>query len=231
MSNELLFFVTILVGFLLILVTFRFFGKAGMYGWIVLSIVVCNIEVLKTVAIGGLVATTGNVLYGATFLASDILNEIYGPKSARNGVLLGFVAMVSTTIMLQLTLMFTPHASDWAHPHLSALFSLLPRIAFASLTAYLISQLADVRIFMWWRARFSAVKYIWLRSKGSTLISQLIDSVVFSVLAFAGVFPPMIVLQITVTTYLLKAIIAILDTPFIYAARAWFDRGLVREAD
>jgi len=231
MSNELLFLVTILVGFLLILFTFRYFGKAGMYCWIVMSIIVCNIEVLKTVAIGGIVATTGNVLYGATFLATDIINEIYGPKSARNGVLLGFVAMIATTAMLQLTLQFVPHASDWAHPHLTALFSFLPRIAFASLTAYLVSQFMDIYIFVRLRARFSANKYIWLRNNGSTLLSQLVDSVVFSLLAFTGVFPLGIVLQIMVSTYLLKAIIALLDTPFVYLARYWYDKSLVREAD
>ncbi len=176
-------------------------------------------------------ATTGNVLYGATFLATDIINEIYGPKSARNGVLLGFVAMIATTVMLQLTLQFVPHASDWAHPHLTALFSFLPRIAFASLTAYLISQFMDIYIFVRLREKFSSNKYIWLRNNGSTLLSQLVDSVVFSLLAFTGVFSPNIVLQITVSTYLLKALIALLDTPFVYLARHWFDRGLVREAD
>lgn len=230
MSNEVLFLITALVGFSLILGTFRFFGKVGMYCWIVMSIIVCNIEVLKTVAIGGLVATTGNVLYGATFLATDIINEVYGPKSARTGVWLGFLAMISTTIMLQLTLTFVPHATDWAHPHLTALFSFLPRIAFASLTAYLVSQFMDIHIFMRLRARFGSNKYIWLRNNGSTLLSQLVDSVVFSLLAFTGVFPPGIVLQITASTYLLKAIIALLDTPFVYIARSWYDKSLVREA-
>ncbi|MBS3985674.1 MAG: queuosine precursor transporter [Selenomonadales bacterium] len=231
MSNEFLFLTTTIVGFALILFTFRFFGKVGMYCWIVLSIIVCNIEVLKTVAIGGIVATTGNVLYGATFLATDIINEIYGPKSARTGVWLGFLAMISTTVMLQLTLAFVPHASDWAHPHLSALFSFLPRIAFASLSAYLVSQFMDIHIFVRLRAKFSSNKYIWLRNNGSTLLSQLVDSVVFSLLAFTGVFPWDIVLQITASTYLLKAVIALLDTPFVYIARHWYDTARVREAD
>jgi len=231
MSNELLFLVTIMVGFLAILFTFRYFGKVGMYAWIVMSIIVCNIEVLKTVAIGGIVATTGNVLYGATFLATDIINEIYGPKSARIGVWLGFVAMITSTVMLQLTLQFVPHASDWAHPHLTALFSFLPRIAFASLSAYLVSQFMDIYIFVRLRAKFGANKYIWIRNNGSTLLSQLVDSVVFSLLAFTGVFAGGIVLQITISTYLLKALIALMDTPFVYLARLWYDKALVKEAD
>ena len=99
---------------------------------------------------------------------------------------------------------------------LAAVFGVLPRIAGASLVAYLISQRHDVWAYHFWRERFPGP--LWLRNNLSTIVSQLIDSVVFTLVAFVGVFPPAVLVQIVITTYLFKAIVAVADTPFLYLA-------------
>ncbi|MEJ5243364.1 MAG: queuosine precursor transporter [Desulfomicrobiaceae bacterium] len=216
--NELLWFSFALVDLSILLLIYRFFGKIGLYVSIVISIIICNIEVLKTVTLFGLTTTLGNVLYASIFLATDILSEMHGKEDARRGVILGFVALVLSTLYLQVALLFIPDGSDFAQPHLEALFGLLPRVALASMTAYLVSQMYDVWAFHAIREK-TGVRHLWLRNNGSTLVSQFLDSLVFCVIAFAGVYPMSVFGEILLTTYGIKALVAVLDTPFMYLAR------------
>ncbi len=114
---------------------YRLWGKKGLYIIIAASIIVANIQVVKTVQLFGLVATLGNVLYGSLFFTTDVLSEVYGKKSARRGVWLGFCAMILMTIWMQLALRFVPDASDCAQGSIETIFGLMPRIAAGSLIA------------------------------------------------------------------------------------------------
>jgi len=119
---------------------------------------------------------------------------------------------------MQITLQFIPDESDFLSEHISAIFSFLPRIAFASLVAYLISQSHDV----WFFAKLKKMhkkKHLWLRNNLSTLTSQLLDNTIFTLIAFAGVFSWSIIGQIFITSLILKVIVAACDTPFVYLAR------------
>lgn len=229
MNNELLWIVTLLVNFGLITIAFKLFGKYGMIAWTVLAVIVANIEVLKTVEMFGMVTTTGNILFATSFLATDILNEVYGRKYAQKAVLIGFFALLSTTIVMQTTLMFVPHASDWAAEHLQVLFGFLPRVALASATAYLVSQYHDVWAYDFWKRRYGKTSQIWIRNNASTIVSQLIDTTIFCFIAFWNVFPIEVFWDIYITTYILKFVVAIADTPFVYIARYLYDRGHVSD--
>jgi uncharacterized integral membrane protein (TIGR00697 family) len=221
MTNELLFLFEILANFLLILLAYRLFGKRGLFLWIPISVIVANVQVVQALRLFGLSATLGNVSYAASFLVTDILSEKYGKAEARKAVLMGLFSLVAATLLLQLTLLFRPLAGDdfaeQVHVSLGTIFGLLPRIALGSLAAYLVSQLHDVWAFDFWRKRFP--KHLWLRNNGSTIVSQLIDSVVFVTIAFLGVYPLPVLWEIFVTTYVLKFVVAVADTPFLYWAR------------
>jgi hypothetical protein len=130
---------------------------------------------------------------------------------------------------MNLALLFIPAQSDIAQGPLQAIFSLMPRIAGASLAAYLISQLHDVWAFHLWKKKFPAAGMLWLRNTASTLVSQLIDTVVFTFAAFLGRYPFPIVLEILWTTYIIKLIVALLDTPFVYIASSWKRKEKVTE--
>jgi hypothetical protein len=218
LSNEILWIGFILLDLCLLLVVFRIWGRNGVFAFIGGSIIVCNIQVLITVKLFGMVATLGNVIYASIFLGTDILNEIYGPKEARKAVWLGFYMLLWANLVMQLALLFTPDASDVNMPHLRELFQLYPRVALASLAAYLLSQHHDIWSFSYWRQRTGG-RLLWLRNNLSTAISQLIDSALFTVIAFVGVFELGVLFEIFVTTYLLKLLVAAADTPFIYLAR------------
>lgn len=216
--NELLWLGFLVIDLSVMLLLFRLFGKIGLYVAITYSVILCNIQVLKTVELFGLTATLGNVLYGSVFLATDILGEIYGKREARKGVMVGFFALLIMTFYMLYALQFKPAPSDFVQPHLEAIFLPMPRIAMASLTAYLLSQLHDVWAFHFWKEKTKG-KYLWLRNNLSTAVSQLIDSVVFCLIAFFGVFELRVWWDILLTTYILKLFVALGDTPFIYLAR------------
>jgi len=182
------------------------------------NIIICNIQVLKTVQLFGLTATLGNILYGSIFFSTDVISEIYGKKDARTAVFIGFASLLLMTLYMQFSLLFTPAAEDFADQHLQALFGFMPRIALGSLIAYLVSQLHDVWAFHYWKDKTSG-KHLWLRNNMSTLVSQALDSLIFCLIAFVGLYSTEVWLEILLTTYLFKLIVAIFDTPFIYIAK------------
>ncbi len=220
MLNELLWVFLMLVNFGAVLLAFKFFGKEGLYAWIGVAMILASIQVLKTVELFGFVATLGNIIYGTSFLVTDILNELYGKKAARKAVWIGFFALVATVIIMQISVAFIPHPSDFVQGALETIFLLLPRIAVASLVAYLLSQMHDIWAFALWKKIFPGEKQLWIRNNLSTMVSQLIDSIIFCVIAFLGVFEAEVFWSILLTTYFLKWIVAAADTPFVYLAKA-----------
>lgn len=219
MFNEWFGLLFAIINFILVLAMYRLFGKTGLFVWIGFSTVMANLQVVKTIEMFGLTATLGNAMYGTAFLVTDILNEKYGKEEAKKAVWLGFFTLLSMTLIMQMVLLFKPHETDFAQESLSTLFSVLPRIAAGSLAAYIVSQFTDVYIFTYLKKKFPKDGQFWIRNNASTMISQLLDTLVFTSIAFLGVFPLEEWIQIFITTYLLKFIVAVLDTPFGYIAK------------
>mgnify|MGYP000902539738 FL=1 len=214
--NELLWFGFAIVNFALFLGIFKIFGKTGIFAWIAIGTILANIQVTKSITVFGLHATLGNIMYGTIFLATDALNELYGKKSAAKAVLLGFFILLATLVIMQISLLFIPNEEDVAHDALATIFGFLPRLAAASLTAFLISQFLDVNLFQKIRKLLPEDRFLWIRNNGSTFVSQLVDTLIFVPIAFLGIYSFPVVLQIAVSTYLIKVLVALLDTPFLY---------------
>jgi uncharacterized integral membrane protein (TIGR00697 family) len=215
MINELLWIGLLITSFILVMLSYRFFGKIGLFIWTAVAVILANIQVMKTIEVFGLVTALGNVVYSSLFLVTDILNENHSKKDAQKAVWIGFFVLISTTILMQITIQFIPHESDFLSEHIAAVFSVLPRIALASLVAYLISQSHDVWFFARLKKRDEG-KRLWLRNNLSTVSSQLLDNTVFTLIAFVGVFSWDIIAQIFLTSMIMKVIVAACDTPFVY---------------
>lgn len=229
MQNELLWLAMLLANFLMITLAYRLFGKWGLIMWIPISVIVANIQVIQTVELFGLVSTLGNIVYASSFLVTDILSENYGKEEAKKAVWIGFFSLISMTLLMNLALQFLPLEGDAfaaeTHEATRTIFDLMPRIAVASLAAYLLSQRHDVWAYHFWRKRFSKDNQIWLRNNLSTMVSQFIDSSVFVVIAFWGVFEMDVLWEIFLTTYFLKWIVAAADTPFVYWGKSIYKKG------
>ncbi len=220
MPNELIFIVSVVAYLGSVLLLYKLFGKNGLYAFAIFGTLLGNIAVCKCIDLFGLSTTAGNVLYASTFLVTDILSEKYGKKAAKNAVLYSFSIMVLWLFGSQLILWFKPNANDYINGSLSVVFGLVPRITVASLVGFLCSQSIDVFLYHFiWKKTGDNAKMLWLRNNGSTLISQAVDTVLFTTLAFWGTYPTNVFFSILITTYLFKAVVALLDTPFIYLAR------------
>lgn len=220
MSNELIFVISVLFYLGSVLLLYKFFGKNGLYAFSIFGTLLGNVAVCKCIDLFGFSSTAGNVLYAATFLVTDILSEKYGKKEATKAVKYSFSTMLLWLIGTQIILLLTPNATDFVHESMNTVLGLVPRITIASLAGFICSQNIDVFLYHFiWKKTGDTKAKLWIRNNGSTLISQAVDTVIFTTLAFWGTYPTNIFVSILLTTYLFKAVVAIVDTPFIYMAR------------
>ncbi len=224
--NGLLFLVSVVFFLAAVIIMYRLFGKSGIYAYVCFATILANIQVCKSIEIAGVATTAGAVLYASSFLCTDILSEKYGKEAAAKAVWIGVAVNLLWICGTQITLWFVPSASDYIQPSLSVVFGMVPRISIASLLAYVISQRFDVFLYhLIWNKTGNRDNGLWLRNNGSTLFSQLLDTIIFTVIAFVETMPTAVLLQILATTYLFKIIVALLDTPFAYIARMVSPRG------
>lgn len=222
--NELFLIITLLVSFGGTILFLKVFGKGGLFAWIGIATVFANIEVTIVVHAFGMDQTLGNTLFASTFLATDILSELYGKKEANKGVLAGILTSLTFILLSFLWVHYIPAQSDWASEFVHGLFSNTPRMLLSSLIAYVVSEFIDVTLYhAWWKLTEkktgSHTKMLWFRNNFSTLISQLVNIVLFNFGAFLGIYSFKELLSITASCYVIYVATSLLDTPFVYIAR------------
>lgn len=180
----------------------------------IMSLLIANVVAGKIVDIFGFIVPAAVVAYGITFLCTDIINEIWGKEEAQKTVKLGFKIQIASMVLILFAIWLPPaiFAIDFDISFKTVLGQNV-RVVFASLTAYTISQAHDVISFNFWKNKTKG-KHKWIRNNVSTLTSQIIDTAIFITIAFWGLVPNLI--WMIFSQYILKAIIAIIDTPFFY---------------
>lgn len=150
------------------------------------------------------------------FLTTDVVGEVFGKRVAKLFVLAGFLS-VAVFIAYSMLSLRMPWSEDglWAQAGYEQIFGISMRMAFASLAAYLIAEYQDVVTFFFVKERLG-VKRFWLRSLLSNLWSQLLDTLVFMLIAFAGIYPARTLVGIIVTWWLYKVAMGALYTPLSY---------------
>jgi hypothetical protein len=178
------------------------------------------------------VMSVGIVLFPVTFVLTDTLNEFYGQKAARfvTWAGLGMALFAFSAIYVVLGIEWAPltRASDYrgtVENSFNNVFGGSQRILLASMAAYVIGQLIDIALFHLLKRR-THNRMLWLRATGSTVVSQLIDTVVFQSIAWAGVLPPGVITRIILTSYVVKLLVAVGLTPIIYGVHALLERWL-----
>ena len=222
--NELLLVLSLLISFGATVLFLKLFGKSGLFAWIGICAVFANVEVLILVHAFGMDQTLGNTLFASSFLATDILSELYGKKDANKGVLVGIITTVLFILLSTMWINYVPAEGDWAMPFVKQLFANTPRVLIASLIAYAVSEAFDVWLYhKWWtftEKRFgNKDKYLWFRNNFSTLLSQLVNIVIFNFGAFLGIYSLSQLFSITIACYVIYIVTSLLDTPFIYLAK------------
>jgi len=221
---------TVLADLSFAVLAYRLFGRTGLYGVIIFSLLLANIMGPKLTVIGGLQTSMGVILYSSIFFATDLLSEKYGRAEAQRAVMLGFYISVALVVMTQISMQFLPsdrpETSAFAqsvHAATITLFDYTPRFVFGSLLAYLLSQSFDVWLYHRIRDATNG-KHLWLRNTGSTLISQMVDTVIYGLVVWWGLVDLATAMQLAMAKYVFKFAIAVIDTPFIYWAVSWPSR-------
>ncbi len=150
------------------------------------------------------------------FLTTDVIGEVYGKQMARFFVRCGFFATALFLLysLISLALPWDP-AGEWVHKSYDTVFGVSMRIAIASLVAFAVGEFQDVYVFFFVRAKIGE-RFFWLRSLVSNVWSQLLDSVLFMVIAFYGVYSNDALIKIIVTWWLFKVAMGFLYTPLSY---------------
>jgi uncharacterized integral membrane protein (TIGR00697 family) len=205
---------------------FRIFGKAGLQIAIATAIILANLQGPKLTVIFGIETTLGVIFYSSIFFATDVLSELYGRAEANKAVRMGFAVSLVVLLMLSLAMLYQPSDRQFAHDIHDAFGTILnftPRFILGSLFAYYISQTFDVWAFHRIR-QVTGEKWLWLRNNLSTMCSQVVDTVIFSLVVWWGTVDLATALKLGAAKYLFKLLIAIVDTAFLYWARTLFRR-------
>ena len=216
-----------------VLFCYRLFGKHGLFAFSATATVLANIEVLILVDAFGMEQTLGNVMFASTYLITDILSENESKKDASKAVYIGIFTSIAMLVLTQLWMLFTPAASDFVMPSIKQIFSTTPRLMLASILGYAVSQRFDVWLYhAWWKLTArggDSRRMLWLRNNGSTLVSQLINTILFTTVAFLGRYDAATFISIMVSSYVIYIFTSLLDTPIVYIARIMKEKGWVKE--
>ncbi len=173
----------------------------------------------------GLAASATVISYMLSFVLLGSIAELFGRAQARLVVNLGLAAMALSVSFFELAI-HLPAASFWTHqPEFEQVLGSSPRLLAGGWAAYLVGQHLDVWGFFRLKRTRLGGEMLWLRSWGSTLLGQLVDTAIFITIAFAGTAP---LLPAIIGQYLVKLVIASLTTPLIYAAVGWGRTAMAR---
>ena len=189
-------------------------------GIFIASLVTCNLIANKfvTVDLGFkvFIVSAGILPYPFTFLVTDLISELYGQKKANLVVLAGFFASMFVLFFLWLGGQFNAIPDSLVTDQVyDSVFRNAWRIIAASMTAYLFAQFIDVRIFHFWK-KLTNGKHLWLRNNASTVVSQLLDTILVICILFFGVWSTDQIFSAIIDGWLFKMLMAFIDTPIIY---------------
>ena len=224
-NQELLWLTTLLLDLGCTVILYRLFGKAGLQVAIATAIILANLQGPKLTIIFGIQTSLGVIFYSSIFFATDLLSESYGKAAASKAVRMGFAVSVIVLLMLSLALMYLPsdrpetaEFSNNIHNAFATIVDFTPRFVFGSLLAYIISQSFDVWAFHRIK-KVTGEKWLWLRNNLSTMSSQVVDTIIYSLVVWWGTVDLVTAFQLGAAKYVFKIVIAAVDTPFIYWAK------------
>jgi uncharacterized integral membrane protein (TIGR00697 family) len=203
-------------------------------GLFMVSLVLAAITAVKiqTYSIGTFVVLVpaGSIAFGLTYLATDVISEVWGRATALSVVVVGLImrfvmlALIIFAMDVENAVGFIGVAEFWTPERQDAFVSVLGssnRMNFAGMVAFGISALMDVLIFHHFRQRHGGKNLLWLRNNISTMVSQTFNSVVFISVAFMGTVPLAAIGSLILGQVLVKIVFAAIDTPAVYLLRNW----------
>ena len=183
-------------------------------------LLISNVASSKIVDFGFFTFDGGTLLFPLSYIFGDVLTEVYGYGRSRKVIWLGFAA----ALLMALTFIVVgalPPASYWdGQTAYEQILGLTPRIVVASLTAYFVGEFANAYLMAKLKVMTQG-RQLWMRTIGSTLVGQVLDTAIFVIVAFAGIFSRTDLWIIIVSNYLFKCGVEICFTPITYWLTHW----------
>jgi uncharacterized integral membrane protein (TIGR00697 family) len=199
--------------------SWRFVALAAFF---VTALVVSNIIAVKLVEISGRVFPAGLVVFPLSYLLADVLSEVYGFRAARAVIWLGFGCNLLAVAAIQIAIALPAAPFYERQQAYEDVLGTTWRIFLASLTAYVVGELANAYVLQRMKAVTSG-RLLWTRTIGSTIVGEGLDSAIFVTIAFAGTGAGL--LNPIVTTWAIKVGYETIATPLTYAIVNYLKRS------
>lgn len=187
------------------------------------SLITANITAVKLVAVFGLIVPAGVVVFPLSYICGDVLTEVYGYRQARRVIWLGFGCNLLAVLAIWAA-QALPAAPFWdGQAAYERILGYTPRLLLASFLAYLVGEFVNAGILAKLKIATRG-RWLWMRTIGSTLVGQALDSLVFVTLAFAGTIPLAGMAGAIVTQWLVKTVYEATATPLTYVVVAFLKR-------
>jgi queuosine precursor transporter len=189
----------------------------------VVILLISNLVGQKIAAIGPFRISGAQLLFPITYIFGDIFTEVYGYAASRRAIWLGFFASALMAIMGMITVALPP-APGWENQDAFAtVFNFVPRLVVASLIAYWAGEFANSYVLAKMKI-LTEGRHLWMRTIGSTVVGQLVDTTVLMVIAFAGIVSAKTIVILIFSGYLGKVLYEVLMTPATYLVVNWLKR-------
>jgi queuosine precursor transporter len=189
-------------------------------GIFIAVLLISNTASSKIVELGPFEFDGGTLLFPIAYIFGDILTEVYGFRRARNVIFLGFGCLALMAVTYYIVGML-PSAQGWENQDAyMSILGLTPRIAIASLIAYLAGSLSNSFV-MEKMKKLTKGRWLWSRTIGSTVVGQALDTLLFVMIAFYGELPAALLVGIIISNYIFKVGIEAVMTPATYYVTGW----------
>ncbi len=181
----------------------------------------------KIITIFGIGASVAVFMVPISFAITDIATELYGKRFTRQLTLAGMLTLVLLLLYSALFVWLEPNTRFASNDAYRTVFGSSLRIIVASIVAFSLAQLQDIFVFEKLRA-VTKGRYLWIRTNVSTFVSELVDTTVFTFIAFYQMTPKfdaLFVLKMIIPYFLLKIVFAVLITPLVYGGVKALNRG------
>ena len=179
-----------------------------------------NVTASKLITAGSLTLTAGIVLFPVAYIVGDVLTEVWGYAATRRVIWLGFGCNLLMVAAIEAGRVLPPAAFWTGQAAYEEILGQTPRILGASFAAYLIGEFANAYVLA--RLKIAtAGRWLWVRTIGSTIVGEGLDSLVFVGLAFSGQVGARVLVEIFINQWLIKVVYETLATPLTYVAVGW----------
>lgn len=184
-------------------------------GMFVGVLILSNILAVKMVQIGSFIFDGGTLLFPLSYIFGDVLTEVYGYKASRKVIWTGFIMLIIMALNIFI-IGILPSEPSWTFQNdFNNILTPVPRIVIASIIGYFIGEYSNSVILSKMKI-LTKGRWLWTRTIGSTIVGEFLDSIIFVLIAFLGLYEFKILIIMAISNYVFKTIIEICFTPITY---------------